>query len=73
MANGLRKLAAADSPVGKVLWGEKRPNGLRIEKVAVPIGVIAVISSRGRMSRRMPRAFASRRATASYSEAARKQ
>lgn len=43
MANGLRKLAAADSPVGKVLWGEKRPNGLRIEKVAVPIGVIAVI------------------------------
>ena len=42
MANGLRKLAAADSPVGKVLWGEKRPNGLRIEKVAVPIGVIAV-------------------------------
>ena len=35
MANGLRKLAAADSPVGKVLWGEKRPNGL--------IGVIAVI------------------------------
>lgn len=43
MANGLRKLAAAESPVGKVLWGEKRPNGLRIEKVTVPIGVIAVI------------------------------
>lgn len=43
MAQGLRKLAAAESPVGKVLWGEKRPNGLRIEKVTVPIGVIAVI------------------------------
>lgn len=43
MAQGLRKLAAAESPVGKVLWGETRPNGLKIEKVTVPIGVIAVI------------------------------
>lgn len=43
MAQGLRKLAASESPVGKVLWGEARPNGLKIEKVTVPIGVIAVI------------------------------
>lgn len=43
MAQGLRSLAAAESPAGKVLWGEKRPNGLMIEKVTVPIGVIAVI------------------------------
>ncbi len=43
MAQGLRSLAAAESPVGKVLWGEKRPNGLKIEKITVPIGVIAVI------------------------------
>lgn len=43
MAQGLRKLAASESPVGKVLWGETRPNGLKIEKVTVPIGVIAVI------------------------------
>ncbi len=43
MAEGLRQVAAGENPVGRVLWGETRPNGLRIEKVAVPIGVIAVI------------------------------
>ena len=43
MAQGLRQVAASETPVGKVLWGETRPNGLKIEKVAVPIGVIAVI------------------------------
>lgn len=43
MAQGLRQVAASENPVGKVLWGETRPNGMRIEKVAVPIGVIAVI------------------------------
>lgn len=43
MAQGLRQVAASENPVGRVLWGETRPNGLKIEKVAVPIGVIAVI------------------------------
>ncbi len=43
MAQGLRQVAAGENPVGKVLWGETRPNGLKIEKVSVPIGVIAVI------------------------------
>ncbi|MBQ4603623.1 MAG: glutamate-5-semialdehyde dehydrogenase, partial [Clostridia bacterium] len=43
MADGLRQVAASENPVGKVLWGETRPNGLKIEKVSVPIGVIAVI------------------------------
>lgn len=43
MAKGLRQVAASENPVGKTLWGETRPNGLRIEKVSVPIGVIAVI------------------------------
>ena len=43
MAQGLRQVASSENPVGKVLWGETRPNGLKIEKVAVPIGVIAVI------------------------------
>lgn len=43
MAQGLRQVAAGENPVGRVLWGETRPNGLKIEKVAVPIGVIAVI------------------------------
>ncbi len=43
MAQGMRQVASSENPVGKVLWGETRPNGLKIEKVAVPIGVIAVI------------------------------
>ncbi len=43
MAQGMLQVASSENPVGKVLWGETRPNGLRIEKVAVPIGVIAVI------------------------------
>ena len=43
MASGLRHVAESESPLGRVLSGETRPNGLRIEKVTVPIGVIAVI------------------------------
>lgn len=43
MANGMREVAAAADPVGRVLWGETRPNGLQIRKVSVPLGVIAVI------------------------------
>lgn len=43
MADGMRQVASSENPLGKVLWGETRPNGLKIEKVAVPIGVIAVI------------------------------
>ena len=43
MAQGLSQVASSENPVGRVLWGETRPNGLRIEKVSVPIGVIAVI------------------------------
>ena len=43
MAKGLRQVSASENPIGKTLWGETRPNGLRIEKVSVPIGVIAVI------------------------------
>lgn len=43
MSQGLRQVAASENPVGKVLWGETRPNGLKIEKVSVPMGVVAVI------------------------------
>ncbi len=43
MADGMRQVAASENPVGKVLWGETRPNGIKIEKICVPIGVIAVI------------------------------
>lgn len=43
MAKGAADIAAMNDPVGKVIGGSVRPNGLKIEKVAVPLGVIAVI------------------------------
>lgn len=43
MANGIREITALPSPLKKVLRREIRPNGLTIEKVSVPMGVIAII------------------------------
>jgi len=43
MAGGLRQVAALPDPVGEVLDGWVRPNGLRISRVRVPLGVVAVI------------------------------
>jgi glutamate-5-semialdehyde dehydrogenase len=43
MADGLRQVAALADPVGEVVAGWVRPNGLRIEKVRVPLGVVAII------------------------------
>ena len=43
MAQGLRQVADQNDPVGEVVEGWKRPNGLLIEKVRVPLGVVAVI------------------------------
>ena len=43
VAQGIRDIAALPDPVGRILSDEVRPNGLRLVKTAVPIGVIAVI------------------------------
>ena len=43
MAKGIRDVAALPDPVGRVLSRIQRPNGLLIEKTAVPMGVIAII------------------------------
>ncbi|WP_411675784.1 glutamate-5-semialdehyde dehydrogenase [Caproicibacter sp.] len=43
MADGIRSVAAQADPVGQVVSGFLRPNGLKIEKVRVPIGVIGMI------------------------------
>ena len=43
MAQGIREVAALPDPVGRVLNRVERPNGLVIEKTAVPMGVIAII------------------------------
>jgi glutamate-5-semialdehyde dehydrogenase len=43
MANGLRQVASLPDPVGEVLDGWTRPNGLEIQRVRVPLGVVAII------------------------------
>ena len=43
MADGVRAVAALPDPLGRVLTRVERPNGLQIEKHAVPIGVVAII------------------------------
>lgn len=43
ISDAARELVALSDPVGRVVSGTVRPNGLLIEKVAVPLGVIAVI------------------------------
>ena len=43
MAGGLRKVAALPDPVGEITEGWTRPNGLRIHRVRVPLGVVAII------------------------------
>ncbi|MCU0270365.1 MAG: glutamate-5-semialdehyde dehydrogenase [Acidimicrobiales bacterium] len=43
MAGGLRNVAGLPDPVGEVTDGWVRPNGLRIERVRVPLGVVAII------------------------------
>lgn len=43
IASAIREIVALDDPVGKTIAGTTRPNGLKISKVTVPLGVIAVI------------------------------
>jgi glutamate-5-semialdehyde dehydrogenase len=43
MANGLRYVAGLEDPVGRTLSTTVRPNGLKIEKISVPIGVIGIV------------------------------
>jgi glutamate-5-semialdehyde dehydrogenase len=43
MAQGVEQVAALPDPVGEVIAGWRRPNGLEILQVRVPIGVIAIV------------------------------
>jgi glutamate-5-semialdehyde dehydrogenase len=43
MAGGLRQVASLPDPVGAVIEGWVRPNGIKIEQVRVPLGVVAII------------------------------
>lgn len=43
MARGLREVAALPDPVGRVLAKRTRPNGLKLQKISTPIGVVVII------------------------------
>ncbi len=43
MAEGVRKVAALNSPLGEILWETTREDGLNIKKISVPFGVVAII------------------------------
>jgi len=43
VAAGIRAIASQPDPVGRVTQRETRPNGIRIERVRIPLGLIAMI------------------------------
>ncbi|HEX7577785.1 MAG TPA: glutamate-5-semialdehyde dehydrogenase, partial [Verrucomicrobiae bacterium] len=43
MAKGLREVAALPDPVGNILDERVRPNGLKLQKISTPIGVVVII------------------------------
>lgn len=43
IASDIRKVATLPSPLGRTLWEDVRPNGMKISKVSVPFGVIGII------------------------------
>ncbi len=43
MAEGVRQIIGLPDPVGQIISGHTRPNGLQIQKIRVPIGVIVII------------------------------
>src|ERR1022692_1372917 len=43
MSKGLREVAALADPVGKILDERVRPNGLKLQKISTPIGVVVII------------------------------
>lgn len=43
MAKGVREVAALPDPVGRILDERTRPNGLKLQKISTPIGVVVII------------------------------
>ena len=43
MVDGVRHIASLPDPVGETIWTRERPSGIKIRKVRVPFGVIAVV------------------------------
>lgn len=43
MAQGIEGVISLPDPVGRVLWETERPNGMKIQRVSTPLGVIGII------------------------------
>ncbi len=43
MAKGIEDVIKLSDPVGRILWETERPNGLKIQRVSVPLGVVGII------------------------------
>lgn len=43
MAQGVEGVISLPDPVGRILWDTERPNGMKIQRVSVPLGVIGII------------------------------
>lgn len=43
MAKGIEDVVALADPVGRILWETQRPNGIKIQRVSTPLGVIGII------------------------------
>ena len=43
MSDGIKEVAALPDPIGVTLEKNERPNGLKIEKISVPLGVVAIV------------------------------
>lgn len=43
MAEGIRQVAALSDPIGEIIEGSVRPNGMKIQRVRVPLGVVGII------------------------------
>ena len=43
MAEGIRQVAALADPIGEIIEGSVRPNGMKIQRVRVPLGVVGII------------------------------
>lgn len=43
MAKGIEDVIALPDPVGRILWETERPNGMKVQRVSTPLGVIGII------------------------------
>ena len=43
MAQGIEGVISLPDPVGRILWETQRPNGMKIQRVSTPLGVIGII------------------------------